>query len=95
MSEIGDLVVAIKAKTDNLPSDPADESLVEAAITAAQVAIVAEVDANEAKIDIIDANVDTVVANTGKVVYGSVSSGGIPKTIMAGSVTGFVEDEKL
>lgn len=32
-------VAAIKAKTDNLPSDPADQSLVEAAITATQGAL--------------------------------------------------------
>lgn len=36
-------VAAIKAKTDALPSDPADESLIEAAITAAQTAILAKV----------------------------------------------------
>ncbi len=34
-SDIQTVVDAIKAKTDNLPSDPADESLLEAAITAA------------------------------------------------------------
>ena len=34
-------IAAIKAKTDNLPSDPADQSAVEAAITAAQSAILA------------------------------------------------------
>jgi hypothetical protein len=34
-------ITAIKAKTDNLPSDPADQSAVEAAITAAQSAILA------------------------------------------------------
>jgi hypothetical protein len=44
---------AIQAKTDNLPTDPADQSAVEAAITAAQVAIIAQVDANETKIDAI------------------------------------------
>jgi len=32
-------VAAIKAKTDNLPSDPADQSAVEAAVTAAQSAL--------------------------------------------------------
>jgi hypothetical protein len=34
-------ITAIKAKTDNLPNDPADQSAVEAAITAAQSAILA------------------------------------------------------
>lgn len=54
-----------------------------------------ELDAIEGKIDVIDANVDTVVANSGKVVYGSVTdTGGIPRAIQTGSVTGFVPDEK-
>lgn len=44
---------AIKAKTDNLPSDPADASVVAGLIAAA-----------EAKIDIIDSNVDTILAAT-------------------------------
>lgn len=36
-------VAAIKAKTDNLPTDPADQSQVEAAITAAQSALAAAI----------------------------------------------------
>jgi hypothetical protein len=52
---------AIREKTDNLPSDPADQSAVEAAITSAQGSIVGEINANEAKIDILDTNVDTIV----------------------------------
>jgi len=43
-----------------------------------------------------DDEIDTIVANTGKVVYGSVyTSAGVKKVISGGSVTGFVEDEKL
>lgn len=38
-------VAAIKAKTDNLPSDPADESSIQAGITAAQTAILAKLPA--------------------------------------------------
>lgn len=38
-------VAAIKAKTDNLPSDPADQSAVEAAIDAAEAAILAKLPA--------------------------------------------------
>jgi hypothetical protein len=38
-AEVNPEVADIKAKTDNLPSDPADESLLEAAITAAATAI--------------------------------------------------------
>lgn len=48
-------VAAIKAKTDNLPSDPADQSAVEAAITAAQSALTTLIDA-------VDNFVDTEVA---------------------------------
>ena len=43
----------------------------------------------------IPATLATITANTSKVVYGSVSSGTSDKTIANGSVTGFVEDEKL
>lgn len=49
------LIDAIKAKTDNLPSDPADESLIEAAITAAHAT-------TNGKIDAVDDFVDTEVA---------------------------------
>lgn len=47
-------ITAIKAKTDNLPSDPADASVVAGLIAAV-----------EAKVDIIDTNVDSVLADTG------------------------------
>jgi len=81
-------VLDIKERTDNLPDDPADQSEVEAAITASETAIIAEIDENEDKIDAIS-------ADTGKVVYGSVATpSGVKKTINAGSVTGFVSDEK-
>ena len=49
------VVDAIKAKTDNLPSDPADQSAVEAAITAAH-------STTNGKIDAVDDFVDTEVA---------------------------------
>ena len=42
------------------PSDPADQSAVEAAITAAQVAIIAQVDANETKIDSIQSDTNDI-----------------------------------
>jgi len=82
-SDKDDEIDAIKERTDNLPDDPADQSEVEAAITASEAAIIAEIDENEDKIDAIS-------ADTGKVVYGSVASG----KVISGSVTGFVEDEK-
>ena len=46
---------AIKAKTDNLPADPADESAIEAAITAAHAT-------TDEKIDTVDGNVDTIAS---------------------------------
>lgn len=45
------LVQAIKAKTDNLPSDPADESSIQAALTAIAAYIDTEVAAIKAKTD--------------------------------------------
>jgi len=54
-------VAAIKAKTDNLPSDPADQSLVVAAITAIPTVaqIRTELDSNSTKL----ANLDTTVSS--------------------------------
>jgi hypothetical protein len=52
-------VAAIKAKTDNLPSDPADQSAVEAAITSAVAAL-----ATQASVDVIDALIDAIKAKT-------------------------------
>jgi len=48
------LIDAIKAKTDNLPADPADESSIEAAITAAHAT-------TNSKIDAVDDYVDTEI----------------------------------
>lgn len=50
-------IAAIKAKTDNLPSDPADQSAVEAAITAATSPL-----ATAAALDAVDNFVDTEVS---------------------------------
>jgi hypothetical protein len=50
-------VAAIKAKTDNLPTDPADQSAVEAAITAATSGL-----ATQASVNTIDDFLDTEVA---------------------------------
>lgn len=49
-------IAAIKAKTDNLPSDPADQSAVEAAITAATSGL-----ATAAALDTVDNFIDTEV----------------------------------
>ena len=51
---LSDNIDSIKAKTDNLPTDPADESAIEAAITAAHAT-------TDGKIDAVDNYVDTEV----------------------------------
>lgn len=53
-------VAAIKAKTDNLPSDPADQSAVEAAITSATSSL-----ATAANLAVVDTVVDAILADTG------------------------------
>lgn len=53
-------VAAIKAKTDNLPSDPADQSMIEAAITSATSSL-----ATAANLAIVDTVVDAILADTG------------------------------
>ena len=57
-------VAAIKAKTDNLPTDPADQSAVEAAITAATsgLALQASVDTLEASATAIEADTQDIQA---------------------------------
>lgn len=50
-------VAAIKAKTDNLPSDPADQSLLEAAITSATSGL-----ATQSSVNTIDDFLDTEIA---------------------------------
>ena len=57
------LIDAIKAKTDNLPSDPADESLLEAAITAAVSGLSTLTEANvRTAVGLASANLDTQLA---------------------------------
>ena len=62
-------ITAIKAKTDALPSDPADQSLVEAAITALSIPTVAqirsELDSNSTKLANLDATVSSRLAPNG------------------------------
>lgn len=60
LATVDTVVDAIKARTDNLPSDPADESLLEAAIAAIPTAPTAvqnrqEMDANSTRLSAIDA----------------------------------------
>jgi len=62
-------ISAIKSKTDNLPSDPADQSLVEAAITALSIPTVVqirtEMDSNSTKLANLDATVSSRLAPSG------------------------------
>jgi len=62
-------ISAIQAKTDNLPSDPADQSLVEAAITALSIPTVvqirSELDSNSTKLANLDATVSSRLAPSG------------------------------
>jgi hypothetical protein len=62
-------ISAIKAKTDALPSDPADQSLVEAAIAALSIPTVAqirsELDSNSTKLANLDATVSSRLAPSG------------------------------
>lgn len=60
-AQIGTDIDAIKAKTDNLPSDPADASVV--------AGLIAGVDA---KVDIIDTNVDSILVDTGTTLDGKI-----------------------
>lgn len=66
-------VAAIKAKTDNLPSDPADQSAVEAAITAATSPL-----ATSSALAIVDALVDAIKAKTDLIPAAPASVGDIP-----------------
>jgi hypothetical protein len=62
-------ITAIKSKTDNLPSDPADQSLVESAISALSIPSVVqirtEMDSNSTKLANLDATVSSRLAPSG------------------------------
>jgi hypothetical protein len=62
-------ISAIKSKTDNLPSDPADQSLVESAISALSIPTVVqirtEMDSNSSKLSNLDATVSSRLAPNG------------------------------
>ena len=68
------LIDAIKAKTDNLPTDPADQSAVEAAITAAQVALVAEHDATQVTLGTVNTNVSTLLTRITSTLFSGITS---------------------
>lgn len=75
-------VALVKAKTDNLPSDPADASVVAGLIAAV-----------EAKVDIVDTNVDAILVDTGTsgvVVAGTINANVLTAVgvIEASAVTG-------
>jgi hypothetical protein len=60
-------ISAIKSKTDNLPSDPADQSLVESAISALSIPTVVqirtEMDSNSTKLANLDASISSRLAS--------------------------------
>lgn len=58
-TDTANIYVDTQAIDGRLPTDPADQSQVEAAITASETNIIAEIDANEAKIDIVIADIGT------------------------------------
>lgn len=62
-----------------LPSDPADQSEVEAAISVSETAVIAEVDENEGKIDTIQGNVTDVLSDTNEM------QGKLPTNYIMGS----------
>lgn len=66
-------VALVKAKTDNLPSDPADQSAVEAAITAATSSLATA--ANLATVaGYIDTEVGAIKTKTDQMVFGEINS---------------------
>lgn len=81
-------ISAIKVKTDNLPSDPADQSAVEAAITAATSTL-----ATAAALDTVDNLLDTEVAAI-KAVTDALGAAAAAKLALAAStmITGTVDN---
>jgi hypothetical protein len=81
-------ISAIKAKTDNLPSDPADQSLVEAAIFGltipSVVQIRTELDSNSTKL----ANLDATISSRS-----TLTTGDLPSVPNAASVASAVRTE--
>lgn len=67
------MLAAVKAKTDNLPSDPADQSLLEAAITAATSGL-----ASSAGQTAIASNVTSIKAKTDNLPASPAATGDIP-----------------
>ena len=81
-------ISVIKAKTDNLPSDPADQSLVESAISALSIPTVVqirtEMDSNSTKL----ANLDATISSRS-----TLTTGDLPSVPSAASVASAVRTE--
>ena len=81
-------ISAIQAKTDNLPSDPADQSLVESAISALSIPTVVqirtELDSNSTKM----ANLDATISSRS-----TLTTGDLPSVPSAASVASAVRTE--
>lgn len=75
---IDTVVDAIKAKTDNLPTDPADDSDIDtqlAAIKSDTAAILVDTGTTlDGKIDTIDTNVDAILVDTGTTLDGKIDT---------------------
>jgi hypothetical protein len=81
-------ISAIKSKTDNLPSDPADQSLVESAISALSIPTVvqirSEMDSNSTKL----ANLDATISSRS-----TLATGDLPSVPTAAAVASAVRTE--
>ena len=82
-------IAAIKAKTDNLPADPADQSAVEAAITAATTGL-ATAAALSTVAGYVDTEVAAIKAKTDLIPASPAATGDIPS---AGTIADAVWDE--
>jgi len=69
LSDIDTNAAAIKAKTDNLPADPADQSAVEDAITAAETALATDIDAVATAVATVDTVADAIKLQTDKLTF--------------------------
>jgi hypothetical protein len=75
-------IAAIKAKTDNLPSDPADASVVAGLIAAA-----------EAKIDTIDTVVDAILVDTAEIGAAGAGLTALASAANLATVAGYLDTE--
>jgi len=75
-------IAAIKAKTDNLPTDPADASVVAGLIAAV-----------EAKVDIVDTNVDSILVDTAEIGVAGAGLTAVASAANLAVVAGYLDTE--